>query len=41
MAQSVKHPALSFGSHHDLMVHEFKPQVRLELLNVKMLTVKC
>ena len=29
MAQSVKRPTLSFGSGHDLKVHEFKPHIRL------------
>ena len=29
VAQSVKCPTLGFGSGHDLMIHEFKPHVRL------------
>ena len=28
VAQSVKHPALGFGSGRDLIVHEFEPHVR-------------
>ena len=29
MAQLVERPTLDFGSGHDLMVHEFKPHIRL------------
>ena len=29
MNQSVKRPALEFGSDHDLTVGEFEPQIRL------------
>ena len=29
-AQSVKWPALAFGSGHDLTVHEIEPHVRLQ-----------
>ena len=31
VAQSVKHLTLGFGSHHDLMVHETEPHIRLAL----------
>ena len=29
MAQSIKHPTLSFGSGHDLMVYEIEPCISL------------
>ena len=29
VAQSIKCPALGFGSDHDLIVHEFKPRIGL------------
>ena len=35
MAQLVKHLALDFGSGHDLIVHEFKPHIRIHTDSVE------
>lgn len=35
MAQSVNHPAINFGSGHDLMVHKIEPHIRLSADNVE------
>ena len=37
MAQSVKRLTLDFGSGHDLVVHEFKPRIRLLALTAQSL----
>ena len=35
MAQSIKHPTLSFGTGHDLMDCAFKPRIRLRADSVE------
>ena len=38
VARSVKHPALDFGSGHDLMVHEFEPHIRASAVSKELVS---